>query len=189
MNRIIIIVATTGFILLAVIAVILNISNSNTPASAPLATDDTTDKRTVAVDACDILTKKVISETFGGEISGTTPVEGSTSDANLLVTTCSLTSQSGKGTKRVTNGTATLLARIARTQQGASDNQRGFQDNRPSDSTNVENLGDKAYYIPSFNQLYVLKGNNWYILSVHKADVLDGTLDEVKALAEKLEFQ
>lgn len=188
MNRIVIIVATIGLIVLGVIAVIINISNSNNPTSGVLTVENT-DKPITQVDACDVLTKKVVSEVFGGSVSGTTPVEGGTADANLLVTACSLTSQSGKGAKKTTNGTATLLARVALTEQGASDNKRGFQDNKSSDSVDVENIGDKAYYIPSFNQLYILKSNNWYALSAYKADVLDGTLDDIKSLAAKLEFQ
>ena len=188
MNRIIIIASVTLLVIFGGAAIFLNLSNSNNTVLNPVSSGDD-DSDFTAIDACDILTRKIVADAYGGTISGTTPVENTTSSNDLFVTTCSLTSSSGKDSKKVTNGTATLLARIARNEQGASNNKQGFQSNRPAEAVNVAGIGDQAYYIPSFNQFYILKGNNWYILSNYNTSVLDGTLDDVKSLAQKLNFK
>lgn len=188
MNKAIIFVSAVGLAIAVVVVVILNLTNPSNQAS-PSLTNTSNGGEFVAIDACDILTKKIVSDVFGGSISGTTPTKSTSTDNDLLISTCNLTSRSGKGKNRVTNGSATLLARIARTEQGASNNRQGFQSNRPAEAVNVDEIGDKSYYIPSFNQLYVLKGDNWYILTSYKSDVLDGTLDDAKTFATKLNFQ
>lgn len=182
MNRVIIVVATFAFIVVGVIAAILNLTNpNNQPGGRSAGNDDTF----VRIDACDILTKKVVEDMFGGTVSGTTPAKGSSSNTDMLVTTCSLTSRTGNKE----NGTATLLARIALNEIGASSNKRQFETNKPQDAVNVDGIGDHAYYVPSFNQLNIIVGNNWYTLMSYKTNVLDGTLEGNKTLAQKLRFQ
>ena len=188
MDKKIIIATVVGLTVLGVIVAILNLSSPNNQTS-PSLTNTSNGGEFVAIDACDILTKKIVSDVFGGSISGTTPTKSTSTNNDLLVSTCNLTSQSGKGKNRVTNGAATLLARIARTEQGASNNRQGFQSNRPSEAVSVDEIGDKSYYIPTFNQLYVLTGDNWYILTSYKSNVLDGTLDDAKTFAKQLKFQ
>ena len=188
MNKIIIIVSTTLFVIFIGIAIFLNLSQSSNQVSSSVSSSSG-DNDFTTVDACDVLTRKIVAEAYGGAISGTTPVESTSSTNNIFVTTCSLTSYSGKGSKKVTNGTATLLAYIARNEQGASDNKQSFRSNRPAEAIDVEGIGNQAYYIPSFNQFYILNGNNWYILSNYNTSVLDGTLDDVKSLAQKLNFK
>lgn len=183
MNRAVIIIATIVFIIIGVIAVITNLTNpNNQPGSARSSSNEET---FVRVDACDILTKKVVEETFGGTVSGTTPVKGGSSNTDMLVTACSLTSRDSNKE----NGTATLLARIALNEIGAGNNRQQFETSKPQDAINVDEIGDKAYFVPSFNQLHILIGNNWYTLSSYKTNVLDGTLESNKALAQKLRFQ
>ncbi len=49
-----------------------------------------------------------------------------------------------------------------------------FGPSKPAGVQDVSNVGDKAYWNPSFGQLNVLKNGNWYILS-------NGTLDKSKS--------
>lgn len=182
-SRVIIVLGIVVLIIFGLVAAILNITNPNNSSGQSLL-GGSNDSFT-RVDACDILTKKIVTETFGGEVSGTTPVSGASSNPEMLVTTCSLTSNTGNKT----NGTAVLLARVALSKYGAGNNNQEFEINKPEGAVDVKNLGDDAYYVPSFNQLNILKGNNWYILSSYVEDVLDGTLDETVSLAKKLDFK
>lgn len=187
-NRIIVIISGVALIIIGVIAAIVNLTDPRNQQANQTDSNDSTNAF-LQIDACDILTKKVVVDHFGGTVSGTTPVKAGNSNSNLFVTTCSLTAQSGTGPDKVTKGTALLLARIAKNDIGAGNNQQEFEVNKPPEAVDVDELGDRAYYVPSFNQLNIMNGNNWYILSSYKTSVLDGTLEENQALAQKLRFQ
>ena len=142
------------------------------------------------IDACDILTEDIAKEVIGNNIISTSTGSNKVATNDIVVSSCnyttSVTTDNGSETPKVSG--ANLLIRIAKTSVGAESNKSEFI-TKDADVENVEGIGDDAFYNPSFRQLHVLKGNNWYIITAFKDAITNGSLDSNRKLAEKLNFQ
>ena len=153
---------------------------TDTVSVAPLST----------VKACDVLTEDIAKDVLGAEVTQPDGSIGDISTSDIAVTNCNFT------TKITSTDTSSLpkasgvsvLARVAKTQAGANDNKTQFKE-RPDGVEDVSGFGDAAFYNPSFRQLNILKGNNWYIVTYYIDSVTNASLDTDKKLAEKIQFK
>ncbi len=142
------------------------------------------------VTACDILTEDIAKSILGAEVNQPDGSIGDISTSDISITNCNFT------TKIASTDTASLpkasgvsvLARVAKTQAGATENKDQFK-NRPSDVEDVPGIGDSAFYNPPFRQLNVLKGNNWFIVTYYVDTYTNASLETNKQLAQKLQFK
>ena len=143
-----------------------------------------------SVTACDVLTEDVAKAILGDDVTQPDGSIGDISTSDIAVTNCNFT------TKITSTDTSSLpkasgvsvLARVAKTQAGATDNKTQFN-SRPDGVEDVAGLGDSAFYNPSFRQLNILKGNNWYIVTHYIDTITNANLDSDKKLAEKIQFK
>lgn len=141
----------------------------------------------IAVDACDILTASVAQQILGaGATKGDTSA-GNVSSDDLSVSNCVYTVKTG-ATPSSSNSVG-ILARAAKTATGAASNQAQFGSAKPAGAQDVSGIGDKAYYSPTYKQLNVLKGNNWYIVTNSVGSVTNATLESDTQLAKLLLFK
>lgn len=135
--------------------------------------------------ACTIFTladaKKLLGDTAkGGETTD------SSSSADLAVTNCTYTQDSGSNAPVAGDNSATLLVRAPRTKQGSASNQNQFGPLQPTGTVSVSGYGDKAYWDPQYGQLNILKNDNWYILSYGPIAPAQRTLAQAQQLAKLL---
>lgn len=164
--------------------------NNATSSAANNKSGSNSSTSTVVVDACDVLTEKVVKEIIGQEVqkiatpaSGIGTADNSVSNCNFITKMSeAVTSEEPK-----LSG-ASLLVYAAKTPAGAESNKLQFKE-KPADVQPVEGIGDDAFYNPDFRQLHVLKGSNWYVVTSYKDSILNSSLESNKELAKKLKFE
>lgn len=150
---------------------------------------NTTTLPTASVKASDILTSDVAKSILGDNIDNPAGSTATVSTNGINESTSIYTTKIDPSAKDVTKGSGLqVYARIATTQDGADTNKQAFN-SQPSGTQAVSGIGDKAFYNPSFNQLNVLKGGDWYIVTYYKDVITNSTLDSDKELALKLQFK
>lgn len=187
MNKLIIGIVVAGLVVIGGVAVFLNITRNS--GNVSVSTGSGADNSYVVLQACDILTKNIVEETLGGVVPTAKPAEGSSTNADIAISTCSYNVVNGTGSNARTTGSALLMVRSARNSFGAETNKADFDKSRVEDAETVEGIGDKAYYSKLFNQLSILKGHNWYTIATYKGSSDKGTLQGARELAEKLNLQ
>ncbi len=144
----------------------------------------------VAVDACDVLTEAVAKQILGDGASKSDTSAGNASSDAVSVSNCIYTVKIDPNASKPNNTKGvSVLARAAKTQEGADSNQSQFGSNKPSGTQAVSGVGDKAFFNPQFGQLNVLKGSNWYIVSNYTGSPLTATVATDKQLADLLHFK
>jgi hypothetical protein len=141
-----------------------------------------------SVNACDVLTKSAAQSLLGSTITKPDESQSNTSTTDLAVSNCTYMTKANPSQSIPKTSGVSVLARIARTSEGAKSNKDQFAPG-PSDAQAVTGIGDAAYYAPSFRQLNVLEGNNWYIVTYYKDSITNASLTSDKQLAAKLEFK
>jgi hypothetical protein len=145
---------------------------------------------TAGVKACDILTDSIAKSLIGPDFVKPDGSVGNISTADIAVSNCNYITKIDVSTTTasVKSSGLSVLARVAKTASGASDNKLQF-DSQPTGSENVTGIGDKAFYNPTFRQLNVLKGSNWYIVTYYIDAITNANLDSDKQLAQKLIYK
>jgi len=166
----------------------VKVTNTSTGQSQNIKTGD---NALISVDACDVLTETVAKQVLGEGASKGDTSAGNASSDDVSVSNCTYTFKtvtSGSALAQAQSTTATgLLVRAAKTKAGAEGNKAVFGSSRPAGVQDVSGYGDKAYWNPTYGQLNILKGNNWYILSHYTGvNPAQGTLDQAKQLADAL---
>ena len=140
------------------------------------------------VDACVVLTPQIATAYFGEVPEKSDTPSSQTSSDDINVSNCSYSTKFviGQAGKMRTAG---LLARSAKTQVGADSNKSEFTDQRPQDAQSVSGYGNDAFWSPTYGQLNILKGNNWYIIQAGYTTLASRTLDDAKKLADQLQSQ
>ncbi len=162
------------------------VNNTTTGQSQEVKTGDAA---MIAVDACEVLTQAAADQTVGGGATKSDTTAGNASSDDVSVSNCNYLKKPSTGNplQDAKNGTTLgILARAAKTSKGAASNKAVFSDQKPAGVQDVSGYGDKAYFNPTYGQLNILKGNNWYILSVKKG-IGPGSsvaLDHVTPLAD-----
>lgn len=179
-----------GVVLVAGAAVaIVAASNSSKSQDESISSQSNTTETVQAAQtvkkACDIFTlanaKKLLGDTAkGGETTA------SSSSADLAVTDCTYTQDSGSNAPVTGAKSATLLVRAPKTKQGSTSNQNQFGPLKPGGVQDVAGYGDSAYWDPQYGQLNILKNDNWYILSYGSIAPSDRTLAQTEQLANLL---
>lgn len=148
------------------------------------------DKELIVVKACDVLTEKVAKEILGEGAKKSDLATGDTSSDDINVSNCIYSAEIDPGAIKATNlKGVSILARSAKTSTGAESNKAVFDEQKPSGVTDVDGIGDDAYFNPEFGQLNVLKGNNWYIVTNYVGSPTKASLEDDKTLAEMLTFK
>lgn len=160
------------------IAVKPNSNTANTVASSTAT----------SVTACDILTATVAKEILGSNVTQPSGAAGDASTPDITVSNCSYITPASTTTSIPKTSGVNVLVRTAKTQEGIESNKNQFT-TLPSGAQIVDGIGDKAFYNPTFRQLNVLKGGNWYIVTYYVDSLANATLDTDKKLAQKLQFQ
>lgn len=128
------------------------------------------------VNACTAFTLADAQAVLGTGAQAGSDDGSATESDDISVSTCTYT---GSGVA------ATLLARSAKTADGAASNASQFA-TLPETGTSVTGYGDKAYWDSAYGQLNILKNNNWYILSNGPIRATDRTLENGKKLADQI---
>lgn len=164
------------------------VTNTTTGQSQEIKTGD---DAFVAVDACDVVTQSVADQVLGSGSTKSDTSAGNASSDDVSVSNCNYLNKphTGNPLQDAKNGTTLgLLARAAKSSAGANSNKAVFGSQKPSGVEDLSGYGDKAYYNPQYGQINILKGNNWYILSVKKGvdSRVVSTLDVVKPFADAI---
>lgn len=189
MRRIWVINVGIILILAAVIGVVWARNNSKDHNSAQQTSSQITQAKPgakpKAKTACSIFTladaKQILGDTAKGGEAG-----DETSSADLTVSTCSYTQDSGANVPVSGGKSASLLVRAPKTGAGITSNENQFGPLKPTGAEPVAGYGDNAYWDPQLGQLNILKNNAWYILSNGPVTPAARTLDEAKQLADLL---
>jgi hypothetical protein len=114
--------------------------------------------------ACSLLTQTAAQQILGAQVTlALADTQGSTSD--VAVSTCTYTNGAAEPADR--EGTS-LVAHIALTSLGISENDVVFGSAKPSDATDITGYGQAAYWNPETAELNILAHNNWYTISRDK---------------------
>jgi hypothetical protein len=133
--------------------------------------------------ACEILTQRIAKSVLGSVGEGVAPPP-ETSNAEVSVTSC-VRANAVAGLDQTRS--VSLLMRVAKSVTGAQGNESVFQaGSLPSGAQEVTGYGDAAFWNPSFGQLNILEGGNWYILASGPIDPKKHTLAETKNLADAM---
>lgn len=135
-----------------------------------------------AIDACERYTLEEAKDVLGDATTKgdqTTP----TSSEDMNVSTCSYTSNAPEAKDlRV----STVLIRSPLTEIGVSTNGEAFASEKPEGTEDVSGYGEKAYWDPATGQMSVLQQDRWFIINTGAAAPAQRTLDEAKAVADKV---
>lgn len=187
-NVIIVVVLVVVAIICISISLLLN-GKGTVTSSEQTASTKSSSADMLPVAACDVLTEKIAKSAIGNNLTDTPPASAASTNDNLSVTNCNYSTKADVSAGGVKMSGVSLLVRSALTNTGLDSNQQGFSSTKPSDAQTVSGIGDDAYYSAQYRQLNVLKGNNWYILSLYKDTLTNSTLAATKSLASKLEFK
>lgn len=149
------------------------------------STTTSTDAAASTVSACDILTPAIAKQFIGSNVTQPGGSAGDTAIPDMRVSNCLYISSSADVAKM---SSVNVLVRAAKTQDGINANKAQFT-SLPSGAQSVSGLADKAYYDPTFRQLNVLKGGNWYIVTAYTGSPTNATLATDQKLAKQLRFQ
>jgi len=176
-----------GIAIIVIVALVVGIGIAYLITLKPhiLSSTNNTALASSSVTACDVLSETVAKQLLGSDATQPSGSDGDTSTSDITVSNCMYTVTSAGGAKA---SGVTVLARVAKTSDGVSTNKAQFAD-MPSGVQVVSGIGDKAYYSPTFHQLNVLKGSNWYIISYYTDSPANATLKTDTQLAKKLNFQ
>jgi hypothetical protein len=149
-----------------------NTSSNSTSTTSPTPSNE----KFKIVEACTAFTQADAEAVLGaGSKAGTNT--GDTNTDDISVSTCSYTGPNST--------VASLLARSAKTVDGASSNMTQFA-SLPSTAVSVSGYGDKAYWDSTYGQLNILRNNNWYILSAGAVKPADKSIDVAKKMADQI---
>ncbi len=152
----------------------------NKLVSSNESTKKTTSSSYKVVNACTVVTQAVADAVLGAGAKTSDTTAGDTSSDDIVVSTCSYSQSSSIKTM-------TLLARSAKTSDGASSNADQFTTGLPATAEKITGYGDSAYWDPTYGQLNILKHNNWYILSVGGLKPSDKSLADAKTFATQID--
>lgn len=128
--------------------------------------------------ACDVLTQADSEAVLG---TGATKTESSGSSdvvtAERSVTTCGYKIGSATDIKQ-----ATVLLRASSPSEAKS----GFNRDKQIDATDVSDLGEGAYWSPTYGRLNVIQGGTWMIISVGGPRISEHTQPDAQKLAYRL---
>ncbi len=151
-------------------------------ASASGTTGDT-ELPTQKKQACAVLTQEIAKSVLGS-VGEETPPPPENSNDDVSVTSC-VRANAVTGLDRPMS--VSLLMRVAKSVTGAKANESVFQaGGLPSGAMEVSGYGDAAFWNPTFGQLNILKGGNWYIVSSGPIDPKKHTLEGTKPLADAI---
>ena len=156
-------------------------------ASQDISPSDERSYPTQTSEACDVLTARAAKKVLGSVGPASTPSPKNSSN-DVGVTSCVRTNALSLSADADDQAeSASLLVRVARTARGAHNNAAVFAPgSRPPGSQNVTGYGEKAYWNPTFGQLSILSGGNWYILAAGPINPRQRTLAEAKRLADAI---
>lgn len=136
----------------------------------------------VNIDACTVFTESEAQEVLG-EAATKGETTAPTSSDDIHVSTCSYTNN---GSSAANTQIATVLVRSPKNATGVDSNKAVFGNGKPQDVEVVQGYGTEAYYNADTGQLNVFKDNAWYIISNGLSSPSDRTLDDTKAVADKV---
>ncbi|MBX4188587.1 hypothetical protein KW792_00625 [Candidatus Saccharibacteria bacterium] len=135
--------------------------------------------------ACQIFTLSDARTLLGESAkTGQSPADATSPDLN--VSTCTYTQPNGTGVPVSERKSASLLARIPKTEKGTNSNQSEFGPLKPTTVQDVPGYGEQAFWDADHGQLNILKNNNWYILSFGSVSPDQRSLQETQQMADLL---
>lgn len=138
---------------------------------------------TQEMSACEVLTAEVARAAIGKLAPENSPAPEAGSD-EVTVSSCT---RVNKADDVRDSRSASLLMRVAESDQGARSNEVVFDSSSlPQGAEEVSGYGEQAFWNPEFGQLNILEGGNWYILSVGPLDPEKHTLAETEKLADAI---
>jgi hypothetical protein len=146
-------------------------------------TDTSTNPKDLSnkANACEILTAEVARKFFGGATEDVQEAPAQNPTGDVMVTNCNYMEKAKNGSAMPRQ--AGLLLRAGQNDAGVKDNENGFKQQRTKKDKDVPGIGDSAFWSPSYGQLNVLKGDNWYIITAGGVLAKDRTLADAKKLA------
>lgn len=142
------------------------------------------------IDACTILTNDIVKDFVGKEVQKVAAPASDIGTTGRKMSTCNYIAQLTENieTEGPKLSGANLIIYTAHSANAVQDNKAQFSQ-KPENITEVEGIGDDAYYNPDYRQLHVMKGSSWYVLTAYKDSILNSTLESTKELAEKMAFK
>ena len=83
--------------------------------------------------------------------------------------------------------TVSVLSRTAKTKDGAEKNRNQFRDLKPPGVVDVADLGDAAFWNPETGEMNVLKGDNWYKITVGSTKISDRKQSDAHAFVTSIQ--
>jgi hypothetical protein len=169
----------------AALAIILAVDNSKDHKSSSSGPSNLS-ATTASKQACSIFTLADAKPLLGASAKGGVNPIYDNPQADLSVTSCTYSQDSGSNAPVSSNKTASLLVHAPTTPAGAQSNVNQFTQVKPADAESVSGYGDSAYWDAKHGQLDILKNNSWYILTFGPVTPSDRSLEQTKQLADSL---
>lgn len=109
--------------------------------------------------ACGVLTAQIAGQILGGGATQGSATVPASQTKDVATTACAYTAAAGQ---------LQLVAHLARTSLGQSENDLVFGSERPAGVTPVTGVGQSAFWDPASGQENVLASSNWYIITWNK---------------------
>ena len=173
---------------------IYTISRSGTTASTDSATASTGSSASTSnakpLNACDILTKSVAESLLGSNSDKVDVPAQQAPSIDLDSSSCTYRTKIDNSNETPqTNISALILTVYTPKNKNGEDAVAALFDGAAPGAQNISGFGEKAYYVPSYRQLNVLKNRHWYVIVYAKDTPINSTLETDKQFAEKLKFQ
>jgi hypothetical protein len=181
MKKIALVIGGVVVVVGVTVGVVVGMHSSKKTNGASASTSSTSSSGTFkVVAACNAFTLADAEAVLGvGTKAGSGNGVGDASSGDINVSTCSYLGANAT--------TATVLARSAKTDAGASSNMAMFGPSKPVGKQDVSGIGDKAFWDAALSQLDVLKGSNWYIIGNMTGTHADsGTLATSEAIYNQI---
>lgn len=186
MNKKLLVIVAAAVILVGGVFMLTSKKAESPSTDSTTSESTSSDSKSAGIDACSILTESIAKQVLGNDATKGTEPSGASSD-DVAVSNCTYLSN---GSKLTEIKGANVLVRTGLTNAGKESNKSQFGSGAPAGSQHVDGFGDDANFYPAFGQLNVLKNGNWYIVSNYTGtNPSKATLDEVKALATRLQFK
>lgn len=145
----------------------------------------------IAVDACDVLTEAIAKNILGDAAAKGDLPAGDVATKDVSVSSCVYTVKIDPAAAvRISNTKGvSILVRAAKTTAGSDSNKSQFTTLKPTGVQDVAGIGNAAFYNPTFGQLNVLKGGNWYIVTNYSGTAAIGTVESNTLLANAIAFK
>lgn len=177
-------------------AVVLTRNNDDTGVKVTAnESGEVTDVKTgsnaiIAVDACDVLTEAIAINILGDAAAKGDLPASDVATEDVSVSSCVYTAKIDPvAAVRISNTKGVnILVRAAKTTAGSDSNKSQFTTLKPAGVEDVAGIGNAAFYNPTYGQLNVLKGGNWYIVTNYSGSA-NGTLELDQQLASVLAFR